>query len=84
MKEQLKKIDNKYIRLAVFIIVAINSSAMIMDVQILPFSNEEIVQGLSVVALVGSELWNHWKNNSYTMPAKEADAYIKSRKKELK
>jgi len=73
MKEKLNKINNKWIRLSVFIIVAINSAFMMIGDPILPFENEEIVAGLSVFAMVLSELWNHWKNNSYTQKAKEGD-----------
>lgn len=81
------KINNKWVRLIIFIIVAINSGAMILGYKIIPFENEEIVGGLSVVALVISEVWNHWKNNSYTTEAKEADDFLedlKSAKKDYK
>lgn len=80
MKEQLKKIDNKYVRLAVLIIVAINSSAMILEYQLLPFSNEQIAAGASIVALVGAEIWNHYKNNNYTPEAKRAQKYLDGEK----
>ena len=76
MKEQLKKIDNKWVRLIALIVVATNSSAMILGVDLLPYSNEEIVTGISLVAMYGVELWNHWKNNSYTDEAKQADSYL--------
>lgn len=84
MKEKLEKINNKWVRLIVFVIVSVNSSFMIAGYQILPFDDEQIVSGLSIVALVASEVWNHWKNNSYTQEAKEADTYMKSRKLKLK
>ncbi len=80
MKEKLSKIDNKWVRLAVFIIVAVNSGFMMAGYELLPFDNEQIVVGLSVVAMVGSELWNHWKNNSYTEEAQEADRILKASK----
>lgn len=84
MKEALKKIDNKWVRLIAWILVAINTGAMILGYELLPFENEEIVNGISLVALYAVEAWNHWKNNSYTQPAKEADVYLDSRKKKLK
>jgi len=84
MKEKLNRINNKWVRLVVFIIVAINSGAMIMGYQLLPFNNDEIVAGLSVFAMVISEIWNHWKNNSYTNDAKEADKIMESKKRKRK
>jgi len=54
------------------IIVMANSISMILGFQLIPFTEEEIATGVSVVALVASEIWNHWKNNNYTKKAKEA------------
>jgi len=84
MKDIFSKIDNKYVRLVALIIVAINSAAMMMGYKLLPFSDEEIVTGISIIAMVVTELWNHWKNNSYTRAAKEADKQLKKAKKEAK
>lgn len=83
MKEKLQKINNKWVRLVAWILVAINTGSMILGYEILPFSNEELVTGISLVALYGVEAWNHWKNNSYSKPAQEADTYLESRKKKL-
>lgn len=73
----MEKVNNKWVRLIVLIVVAINSGAMILGYQLLPFSNEEVSAGVSVVALILSELWNHWKNNSYTDEAQIADRQLK-------
>lgn len=78
MKKLLQKVNSKWARLAVLILVGVNSVGMIYDMQLLPFSNQELAAGVSVVAMVISELWNHWKNNSYTEKAQHADAYLKS------
>ena len=77
----MKKIDNKYVRLISLIVVAINSGAMMMGYKLLPFDDDEIVTGISIIAMVGTEIWNHWKNNSYTPQAKRADAQMKIHKK---
>ncbi|MFD1066706.1 phage holin [Oceanobacillus locisalsi] len=84
MKEKLKKIDNKWVRLIVFVIVAVNSGFMMAGYELLPFDNDQIVVGLSVVAMVVSELWNHWKNNSYTNSAKVADGMLRDDKQNKK
>ncbi|WP_208585755.1 phage holin [Gracilibacillus suaedae] len=80
MKEKLKKINNKWVRLIAWLVVSVNSSAMIMGYELLPFSNGEIVNGISIVAMLGTEAWNHWKNNSYTKKAKIADNHLEAMK----
>ena len=84
MKEVLKKVDNKWVRLVILIVVFINTAGMILGYQLLPFENEEIATGISIVALALSEIWNHWKNNSYTDEAKEADIYMSELKEQRK
>src|SRR5690606_6216180 len=84
MKEVLKKVDNKWVRLIILIVVFINTAGMMLGYQLLPFENEEIATGISIAALAISEIWNHWKNNSYTQPAKEADIYMSELKEQRK
>lgn len=84
LKEMLKKINNKYVRLVALILVAVNSGAMMMGYQILPFSNEEIVAGVSIASMVAIEIWNHYKNNNYSPAAKEAQKVIDNLKAENK
>lgn len=83
-KKALGKINNGWVRLAVFIIAGINTGAMMFDVELLPFDNEELVSGLSLTAMVVSELWNHWKNNDWTLEAKHATKYMDAMKAERK
>ncbi|GIO22899.1 phage holin [Oceanobacillus sp. J11TS1] len=80
MLEKLAKINNKWVRLAVLIIVFLNTAAMLFGYQLIPLSNEELVSVLSLIALFISEIWNHWKNNSYTSSAKEADKFMEKLK----
>lgn len=81
MGENLAKINNKWIRLTVLIIVFLNTAAMILGYRLIPLSNEDLVSVLSLIALFVSEIWNHWKNNSYTSHAKEADKLMKKFKR---
>ncbi|WP_373896393.1 phage holin [Virgibacillus sp. CBA3643] len=76
MKEKLKKINNKWVRLAVIVIVVGNAVATMFGYPLLPFDNDQIIAGVSAVALGGSEVWNHWKNNNYTGKAKQAQNYL--------
>ena len=84
MKEAIKAVDNKWVRLAVLVVVFINSASVILGKPILPFDNEQIVVGVSIVAMVITEIWNHWKNNSYTNEAREADVYMSKLKERRK
>lgn len=72
--------NNTTTRLIIMILVGINSIAMLYDIQLIPFTSEEIATGISAVALVVSELWNHYKNNNYTKASKEAQEFLNSRK----
>ncbi|WP_152656732.1 phage holin [Oceanobacillus sp. CFH 90083] len=81
MSENLAKINNKWVRLAVLIIVFVNTAAMLFGYRLIPLSNEELVSVLSLIALLVSEIWNHWKNNSYTPHAKEADHLMEKLKR---
>ncbi|MFD2924158.1 phage holin [Halobacillus naozhouensis] len=78
MKELLTKINNKWVRLALMVIVGVNTGAMMFGYQLLPFSSQEIATGVSMAAMVGSEIWNHYKNNNYSQAAKYAQNYLES------
>lgn len=80
----MKKINNGWLRLIVMILAGINTIAMVMDVPLLPFDNEHVINGLSVAAMVLSEVWNHWKNNDWTETAKQASRWLKATKKQQK
>ncbi|WP_193063014.1 phage holin [Oceanobacillus oncorhynchi] len=84
MKEKLQSIDNKWLRLVVLAVVFINTAGMVLGYQLLPFDNEQITSGLTIGALFLSEIWNHWKNNSYTESAQIADRILKDDKENKK
>ena len=70
-----------FIRLAVLLILLINQTLMLFGWSPLPFSEEEIYEAASSVALVITALWTWWKNNSVTKEAEEADQYLQELKK---
>ncbi|MFA1820542.1 phage holin [Virgibacillus oceani] len=80
MRKQLKRIDNKWVRLVAMAVVFANAGAMMFGIELLPFDNETIVAGISVIALAGTEIWNHWKNNNWTPEAKRAQKYLDGEK----
>ena len=76
MKKTKEMLGSKYVRLIAMVVVAINSIAVMFGYDIVPFSDDQITMGISAAALVISETWNHYKNNSYSLEAKKADAYM--------
>ena len=64
-----------WIRTIVLIIALLNSVLTMLGCNPLPFSDEEIYEGVSAILTVAASLWGWWKNNSFTKPAIEADAY---------
>ena len=69
------------IRLAVLIILLINQTLMLFGWSPLPFSEEQIYEGVSSTALVIMAVWTWWKNSSVTKEAEEADQYLRELKK---
>lgn len=64
------KKDNTLVRLIIMILVGANSIGTMYGYSLIPFTEEEISMAISAVALVASELWNHYKNNNYSPAAK--------------
>lgn len=72
------------IRIIVMFIVMVNSIGAMYGFNLIPFTEDEISIGISAVALVISELWNHYKNNNYTPEAKQAQSQLDELKQNRK
>lgn len=75
MNKTIKK--ETVIRTIVLIIALINSILTMCNINPLPFSDEQIYQGVSAIVTIAATLWAWWKNNSFTKEAIEADEYKK-------
>jgi len=64
------------VRLIVLAIVLINQALVVAGWNPLPFSEDQIYEGVSTVATVITALWAWWKNNSVTKEAQEADEVL--------
>lgn len=84
MRNKLKSINNKYVRLIALIVVTVNASLQMMDLNALPFSSSQLVYGVSIVGIIIVGAWNFWKNNSFSDMAKQADRYLEGMKKDIK
>ena len=68
------------IRTVVLIVALINQVLTMTGHSVLPFDEQQITDGLSMLFTAAAALWAWWKNNSFTSEAKEADTYLKERK----
>ena len=57
-------------------VALVNQGLTISGRNPLPFTNEEVGQGVSMVLTVGASLWAWWKNNSFTQAAIAADEWM--------
>ncbi len=64
------------IRTVALIAALVNQILTALGKNPLPFSQEELYQGLSLAATAAVSLWAWWKNNSFTAAAVEADRYL--------
>lgn len=65
------------IRLVVLGVLLLNQVLITMGWNPLPFSEEEIYQGVSTVATVAIALWAWWKDNHVTKKAIQNDSFLR-------
>ena len=66
--------------IALFLVLANQISVSFFEFKLLPFADEEIYEGVSIVVTTLVAFWTSWKNNSFTDEAQEADVYLKEYK----
>lgn len=64
------------IRTAVLLLALVNNALTLMGRSVLPVSDEQVSQLLTLAITVGASLWAWWKNNSFTKEAIEADEML--------
>ncbi|GAB4073657.1 hypothetical protein GCM10028778_11600 [Barrientosiimonas marina] len=72
------------IRLVVLAILLINQILTTIGFDSLPFSQDQIYEGVSSVATVIGTIWTWWKNNNMTPEAQHADNWMKAQKRKHK
>ena len=79
----MKRISTDTIARTICLVFAlVNQVLAIFGKNVLPFTNDEIYQTVSLVATLSTSLLAWWKNNSFTNAAIEADRLMKSLKSE--
>ena len=54
------------VRLVVLVILIVNQTLITLGYEPLPFSDEQVYEAVSIVALVVMTLYSWWKNNNVT------------------
>lgn len=68
--------SNAIVRLIVLGVLIINQVLITLGYEPLPFSDEQIYEAVSIVALVVATLYSWWKNNNVTDVAMAGQAEI--------
>ena len=61
------------VRTVLLVVALINQALTITGHAILPISDEQITELLSLALTVGASIWAWWKNNSFTQAALAGD-----------
>jgi SPP1 family holin len=67
MKAKIK--TDTIVRTIVLVLALINQVLAIKGKEVLPVTEDEVYQLVSLVVTIGASLWAWWKNNSFTEPA---------------
>ena len=67
---------NAIVRLIVLVILIINQTLITLGYEPLPFSDEQIYEAISIVALVVMTLYSWWKNNNVSEEALSGQAEV--------
>ena len=65
------------IRTVVLVLALVNQILTSTGHSLIPISDEEITELISLVFTIGASVWAWWKNNSFTKNAIEADKVLK-------
>lgn len=68
------------VRLAVLVILLLNQTLISLGYNPLPFSEEQIYEGLSSVALVVSAIYTWYRNNNITPESEQAQVELERKK----
>jgi len=62
-------------------LILINQVAIsLFDFRLIPFSDNEIYEGVSVILTIVITIWTSWKNNSITKEGQVADEVLQQKK----
>lgn len=82
MEPQITK--STVIRTIVLVLALINQVLTSTGHSVIPVSNDQVQEIVSLVFTIISALVAWWKNNSFTAPAKQADEWMHTMKERVK
>ena len=69
---------------AICLVLALINQVLVMTGHsVLPIENQTIELVVTNVWTIAAAVWGYWKNNSWTLNARKADAYLADEKKKL-
>jgi len=82
MNVNIKGVATKtWIRIGSLLLILINQVAIsLFDFRLIPFSDNEIYEGVSVILTIVITIWTSWKNNSITKEGQVADEVLQQKK----
>jgi len=81
MKAKIK--TDTIVRTIVLVLALLNQILAIKGKEVLPVTEDEVYQLVSLVVTIGASLWAWWKNNSFTEPAIMGDQLKDQLKQEV-
>ena len=70
------------VRTIILIVALVNQILTSTGHAVIPVSDEEITQVITLVITIGASVWAWWKNNSFTQNAIKADQILEDLKRE--
>lgn len=64
------------VRTVILIVALINQGLTVAGKSLLPITDDQITEVITLVITIGASLWAWWKNNSFTQNAIEADKVL--------
>ena len=64
------------IRTIVLVLALVNQVLAIYGKEVIPVTEDEVYQLVTLIVTIASTLWAWWKNNSFTQAALMADEYL--------
>lgn len=69
------------VRTALLVVALINQGLTMMGMSLLPITDEQLTDIITLLITVGASLWAWWRNNSFTKHAVRADKMLEEWKK---
>lgn len=79
MKLNFKGVEKSvWVRIIVLLMVLVNQmSVSLLSFTLIPFSDAEIYEGVSVLLTILVTIWTSWKDNPITKEAQMSNSYLK-------